>query len=350
MNYAQQLKKLNLKETHYYKQWAALLAQEGIKGSSQVSVDVDGCFGIFEDQRLIATGAYQKNVLKYIAVDANYQDGKLFNDIISALINALTQQGIFHFFVFTKPIYRKSFEFVGFKLLAETAVAVLLEAGDVSLQQFIAQVPRLENQSTRMISAIVMNANPFTLGHRYLVIQAAQKSDFVYIFVVSQDVSLFTTEERFKLVQKGLADLPNVVVVPSSEYMVSYATFPSYFLPESQDVIEYQTALDAQLFKKIATQLNIRQRFLGEEPFSKTTALYNRALQANLPPEVIVEVLPRLETAEQVISATQVRKAIQSGAIETIRTFVPATTYQFIKQNQATLQARIQKGMQVDGN
>ncbi|XEO94654.1 [citrate (pro-3S)-lyase] ligase [Latilactobacillus sakei] len=350
MNYSQQLKQLNLKEPHYYKQWAALLRQEGIEGLPQAPVDVDGCLGIFEDQRLIATGAYQKNVLKYIAVDANYQGGKMFNDIISALINALTQQGIFHFFVFTKPIYRQSFEFVGFKLLAQTSLAVLLEAGDASLQQFIAQVPRIDNQSTATFSAIVMNANPFTLGHRYLVTQAAQKSDFVYVFVVSQDVSLFTTEERFTLVQQGLSDLPNVIVVPSSDYMVSYATFPAYFLPESQDVIEYQTALDAQLFKKIATQLNIQQRFLGEEPFSKTTALYNQALQVNLPPEVTVEVIPRLKIATQTISATQVRKAIQNGTIETIHTFVPETTYQFIKQNQAILQARIQKGMQVDGN
>lgn len=350
MNYSQQLKQLNLKEPHYYKQWAALLTQEGIEGLPQVPVDVDGCLGIFEDQQLIATGAYQKNVLKYIAVDANYQGGKLFNDIISALINTLTQQGVFHFFVFTKPIYRQSFEFVGFKLLAQTSLAVLLEAGDASLQQFIAQVPRLENQSTATISAIVMNANPFTLGHRYLVTQATQKSDFVYVFVVSQDVSLFTTEERFKLVQQGLSDLPNVIVVQSSDYMVSYATFPSYFLPESQDIIEYQTALDAQLFKKIAAQLNIQQRFLGEEPFSKTTALYNQALKATLPPEITVEVIPRLKAATQTISATQVRKAIQNGTIETIHTFVPETTYQFIKQNQAILQARIQKGMQVDGN
>jgi len=66
--------------------------------------------------------------------------------------------------------------------------------------------------------------------------------------------------------------------------------------------------------------------------------------------EITVEVIPRLKVATQTISATQVRKAIQNGTIETIHTFVPETTYQFIKQNQAILQARIQKGMQVDGN
>ncbi len=33
----------------------------------------------------------------------------------------------------------------------------------------------------------------------------------------------------FKLVKAGVADLPNVIVVPGKEYMVSYATFPAYF-------------------------------------------------------------------------------------------------------------------------
>lgn len=352
MDYSQQTRQLNLKETHYYQQWVTLLTQEGIEGLPQTVNDVEACFGIFEGQQLIATGAYQKNVLKYIAVDHHYQDGKLFNAIISTLISALAQKGIFHIFVFTKPKYRQSFEFVGFNLLAETDVAILLETGDVSLQQFIAQVPRprVQKQTQAAISAIVMNANPFTLGHRYLVEQAAKASDFVYVFVVSQDVSLFTTAERFKLVQQGVADLTNVVVVPTSDYMVSYATFPAYFLPESQDVIGYQTALDAQLFKKIAAQLNIQYRFLGEEPFSKTTALYNQALATNLPPEVTVKVIPRRQAADQVISATRVRQAVQAGMIETVQNFVPDTTYQFIKQNQASLQARIQKGMQVDGN
>ena len=66
-------------------------------------------------------------------------------------------------------------------------------------------------------------------GHRYLVETASKENDHVYVFVVSEDVSIFSFSERFKLVKAGVADLPNVIVVPGKEYMVSYATFPAYF-------------------------------------------------------------------------------------------------------------------------
>ena len=133
--------------------------------------------------------------------------------------------------------------------------------------------------------------------------------------------------------------------------MVSYATFPAYFIPNTADIVRYQTTMDATLFKQqIAQPLHITTRFLGAEPFSKTTALYNQALQQILPPEVQVKILPRLTTATKVISATQVRRAIQQNKIETIQDFVPQTTYRFIQKQQSVLQARIAKGMRIDGN
>ena len=57
-----------------------------------------------------------------------------------------------------------------------------------------------------------------------------KKNDLVYVFVVNTDLSLFKTSERFELVKAGTADLKNVIVVDGGDYMVSYATFPAYFL------------------------------------------------------------------------------------------------------------------------
>ncbi|EFA28598.1 ABC transporter, ATP-binding protein, partial [Haemophilus influenzae HK1212] len=37
--------------------------------------------------------------------------------------------------------------------------------------------------------SIVMNANPFTLGHRYLIEQALQQCDHLHLFIVGEDAS-----------------------------------------------------------------------------------------------------------------------------------------------------------------
>ena len=55
------------------------------------------------------------------------------------------------------------------------------------------------------VAAIVMNANPFTLGHQYLVEKAAAENDLVHLFMVSEDASLFPYAVRKKLIQEGTA-------------------------------------------------------------------------------------------------------------------------------------------------
>ena len=39
--------------------------------------------------------------------------------------------------------------------------------------------------------AVVMNCNPLTLGHRYLIEQALKQCDYLMIFVVQEDKSFF---------------------------------------------------------------------------------------------------------------------------------------------------------------
>lgn len=351
MAYEGKVKQINLQDASNRKKWGTLLSEFDITIPDKQTLLQISCFGIFEKQRLIATGSFHNNVLKYIAVDPTCQDGKLFNLIVSTLINELAQRQIFHVFVFTKAIYQNSFEHVGFKTLAKADTAVLLETGDYSVHDFIKTLPTMENQSDKQVSAIVMNANPFTLGHRYLVETAAAQSDLVYVFVVEQDASLFTTKTRFELVRQGLADLSNVIVRLGNEYMVSYMTFPSYFITGSDNVIKYQTAMDAELFKtQIAKPLNIKTRYLGSEPFSKTTSIYNKALSEVLPPEVKVKIIPRKQIDGNVISATQVRRAIKNNAIEQIKDYLPATTYEYIIRHLNDLQKLIKEGFKIDGN
>ena len=63
-----------------------------------------------------------------------------------------------------------------------------------------------------------MNCNPFTLGHRYLIEQASEKVDHLYVFVVEEDKSFFPFSDRIGLVKKGTADLKNITVKPSGKY------------------------------------------------------------------------------------------------------------------------------------
>mgnify|MGYP003361687137 CR=1 FL=1 len=330
---------INLKDPYYFKQWQQLIQSEGL--FIENLDDITETIGIYENDKLIATGSYYENVLKYLAIDPNYQGGNTFNKLVSTLINQLATDNIFHIFVFTKPQYMQSFEYLGFNVIAQNDFSALLETGDYSIDQYIEELPKVEGKK---ISAIVMNANPFTLGHRYLIEQASQNSDFVYVFVVNQDVSLFKMSERMQLIKEGTKDLTNIKVVNGGQYMVSFVTFPSYFIKSRTDVIDYQTALDAQVFKRIAQALHITKRFVGDEPYSQTTEIYNQTMQKVLPPEVELEILDRKEVGQDIISATKVRQAISDNDLATVKKYVPETTYTFIKENIQTLLRRIHDG------
>lgn len=333
--------------------WQALVTKAGLTNVSATEVrPIDQTIGVYEAGDLVATGSLAGNVLKYVAVCPTYHgSGHLFDLVVGELINRAARQGHFHLLVFTKPQYQASFQYVGFQLLVATDLGVLLESGTPTIQDYINQV-RVPVAATARVGAIVMNANPFTRGHRYLVERAINENDLVYVFVVSQDASLFTTTERLQLVQAGLADLPQVQVVLGGDYMVSYATFPAYFIPTADQAIQYQTALDAQLFRnQIAPALQIKTRYLGSEPFSRTTLHYNQVLQATLPPAVNVKIVSReTVTTGQVITATAVRQAIANDDLASVAALLPPTTAKFIEQHLRVLQARIQEGMNIDGN
>lgn len=103
-----------------------------------------------------------------------------------------------------------------------------------------------------------MNANPFTKGHRYLVETASKMVDNLYIIVVKEDKSLFSYQERKSMIEQGTKDIENVVVCKGSDYAISAATFPTYFLKELTDATDTHITLDLDLFSTyIAPALGI---------------------------------------------------------------------------------------------
>ena len=326
------IQRLFLKNNYIKDQWENLLLDSGIqKKQIEDFQHLDQTLGIYHKEKLVGTVSYQNNVIKYIAVSEKYKDGgHTFNVLVSAIIHAMSQQEIFHYIVFTKPRYQKSFNFLGFETIVSTPKIAVLEMGDSSIKQYLERIPKVNGEK---IAAIVMNANPFTEGHYYLVKQSANNNDWVYVFVLEKEQNLFSTKDRLKLVQQGLQKLKNVIVLSGGEYIISPATFPTYFLREDDEIAKEQMVVDATLFKeRIATYLDISARYVGEEPLSPMTRSYNDILETILPPEIKVHVLARKKTEQhQVISASQVRKAYLARQLEKIKYMVPETTYQYLK-------------------
>jgi len=186
------------------------------------------------------------------------------------------------------------------------------------------------------IASLIMNANPFTLGHQYLVEKASSENDVLHLFIVSDDSSLVPFEVRKKLVIEGTKHLKNICYHKTGDYIISSATFPSYFQKDEVAVIESQANLDIEVFTKIAKVLNINKRYVGEEPNSLVTNIYNQTMLKKLPENNIeCIVVPRKKYSNNVISASTVRQIIKNGNLEDLKNLVPETTYNYFLSDEA---------------
>lgn len=183
------------------------------------------------------------------------------------------------------------------------------------------------------IGAIVMNCNPFTKGHRYLIEQASHQVDKLFVFVVEEDKSCFTFQERYELVQQETRDLPNVTVLPSGNFMISSLTFSEYFNKSEIQDRRIDPSNDVEIFcRHIAPFMGINIRFAGEEPLDNVTRQYNETMKRILPDYgIIFREIPRKEIDNEVISASRVRKAIEDKDWRSVERLVPETTLSYLR-------------------
>ncbi len=281
---------------------------------------------VSDDGDILGNGCLCGNVLKYIAIDPSLQGEGAALSLVSALVGEAFQRGITKLFLFTKASNEMLFRSIGFFTLAATRDVCFMENTRTGLSRWLDSVPRYEGT----VGAAVMNCNPFTLGHRYLIETAAEQVGRLYVFVVSEDRSAFPFADRFEMVKLGTEDLTNVTVLPSGEYMISQATFPTYFLKDGADADAVFAALDLTLFgSRIAPALNISKRFVGTEPYCAVTNNYNEVMKQLLP-SFGVEVCEIPRTGG--ISASRVRAALDAGDIASVRELVPASTYEYIAE------------------
>lgn len=324
---------VNINQPKEYHEIEAFLARFGLTFDR----DLEYTVAVRSGEALLGTGSFAGEVLRNIAVEETAQGGGLTALIVSSLMQEQARRGRMHYFLFTKPEKAAFFTSLGFTEIARAEpYAALLETGLGSVESYAAAIARTTAHLPPRRAAVVVNCNPFTRGHQSLIEKAAAENPSVIVFVVSEDKSLFPFEHRLKLVKAGTAHLPNVAVVETGKYMVSAATFPTYFTREA-DKASAQTRLDITLFaKQIAPHLDIRVRYVGHEPYCAITNCYNEAMQELLTANGIeLRIMERVQVDNEIISASKVRDMIRQDDWEGIRKAVPDTTYQYLLSPEA---------------
>lgn len=291
---------------------------------------------------IVGVGSVQGKILKYVAVSPMYRESGAFARIVTHLTEHVMEK-YQQAFVFTRPENITRFVGLGYKHIvsAEPLISVM-EFGYKGIDDYKKYLQSIKvEQVMGSIAAIVMNCNPFTLGHKYLVEKASAANGLVYLFVVEEDRSVIPFKHRWEIIRRGIAHLPNVVMVRGDEYIVSSATFPNYFLKnESPDMVtQKQAELDIRLFcEHIVPILGIQSRYVGTEDYCPTTRLYNKAMRDLLPASNITFIeVPRKKvdaSEKDFISATKVREAIRNGHENELDGLLPATTLDYIQSDQ----------------
>lgn len=314
----------------------ALKSVERFLNEHELDLDknLDYTVVLYNNDEIIATGSFKENILKCIAVSENFKGFGISNKIISSLINEQYRRGYTHIFIYTKPKNGAIFRDFGFYDIESVEDKLLLLENKRNgiknyCDELIDESVKIDKKN---IASVVINANPFTLGHRYLIEKASRENDLVHVFVLWEDKSYFSNKDRYEMVRYGIKDLENVVLHKAKDYIISSATFPSYFIRKKNEVLKIQAVLDSKIFSKyIAKSLNITKRYVGEEPFSESTREYNKAMKHVLKEYglTLIEV-KRKEFENTAISASMVRKLIEGNELDKVKDLVPKTTYNYL--------------------
>jgi [citrate (pro-3S)-lyase] ligase len=292
--------------------------------------------------RLAATASLFGNVIRMVAVSTDNQDAGLSAVAISGLIEAARVEGTSHIFVYTKPDMAGRFASLGFRNIAETRSVSLLEIGEPGVgayRRYLAENRADGLGNDGKYGSVVINCNPFTLGHRYLIEQSLTQCDMLYVIVVEAELSTFAFHDRLAMLAAGIGDLAEnrIRIVGSGEYAVSAVSFPTYFLKDRAvlSVAEQQARVDLDLFLRIfVPALRVSVRFVGSEPLSGVTSVYNDIMFETLPPAGVdvVEVERRRTPSGELISATTVREMLASGNVDGIHDYLPDSSIKYLRE------------------
>ena len=323
---------------------------ERFLGENGLRMEVLDVYCVIENEagRILAGAGIRKDIVKCIAVAQEARSEGLLAPLVSYLISLAASRGIPELKLYTKPENKAIFESLGFHVLASAPKAILMENGR-GLERYCDYL--LSQKGKGRCGVVVMNANPFTLGHLYLLQQAAAQVDTLFVIPVREEGQRFSYSERISMIKKAeenyflcgspknqfssaVANIcsPNnlfssagkIVILEGSEYQISAATFPTYFLKDLSEAAETHIRLDLDLFQRhIAPALKAEVRFVGTEPDDALTNHYNTIMKELLPH--VVEI-PRLKS----ISASAVRAALDRGCFREASALCPESTWPYL--------------------
>lgn len=309
--------------------YLTLLTRSKLQRDSSLTV----IWGIFDNGQLAGAGGVSGNTIRGVCIHPKFSGTNALGLLVGRLRDTVLQTGHDNVFVFTSPQSAESFERTGFyPVQTRCGAAVLLESRPDGLSSYLKKLAGFKHLGNSA-GVIVMNANPFSLGHLHLVTYAAAHCEHLHIFVLSEDRSTFPAAVRHRLVAESVAGrFENVTLHKSGPYIISNSTFPTYFLKNGDASVNVHAEMDLRLFgQHIAPALGITHRFVGEEPYCPTTRAYNDAMKAILPEYGIAVVeIPRLHSGNTAISASEVRRLMAEGKSDELKTLVPESTYRYL--------------------
>lgn len=290
--------------------------------------DINYTVYIEENDEIIGTISAAQNIIKCFAINPKYQGQNLGNNLISHIINYFHDRSIYYYQVYTKPENVDIFLSFNFNLIASSKNVSLLECRNVTIVETLERVKNNLKLTSEDIASIVVNTNPPTNGHLYLITTASQNHQQVLVFLVEEDRSVFKFKDRYHMLINATKHLSNVKILPSTKYIVSSLTFPTYFLKEDVDEVLEQAEIDAIIFKKyFMTIFGIKKRYVGTET-DLVTNKYNQKLKEILGDDLII--IERIKHDGKIISATMIRRLLAEGKIEDVKQYVPQATYEFL--------------------
>jgi len=293
--------------------------------------DVDYTIVALDGDKVVGTGSCAGRILKCFAIDPTYQGMGITNTIITRLLDHQYQVGNKHLFIFTKPKSIKIFTDFGFSIVEKTEDVALLDNKIEELNQLLKNI-----EDQRESGAIVVNANPMTKGHLYLINEARKMTDLLHVFMVEEDGSTFPYDFRYKIVKEELEKFDDVLVHPGNDYIISKNTFPTYFYKDEKTILKAYSELDTKIFGRyFAKTLNIKKRFVGTEDKDLVTKNYNETMERILPDYGIEVVeIPRASLDDEIISASKVRLFLKERKFEEAYKFLPEATIKALKSEE----------------
>lgn len=314
MNTPVEIREIPLDSPYFRKKAAGFLESNGLTMPSSLQ-----CMAalVNDDEKILATAAIENNIIKCVAVSPELQGENAAARVVSHIVNKALTEGADNLFVFTKPEYEGIFSSLGFKAIAHAADAVLLQSNPRALTSFTDKLK--SERQVGINGAIVMHANPPTLGHKYLIDYARKECDHLYVILLEDNPSTFIPlKERAKILSDSLCHPEDVTILSGGDYSISAATFPDYFIKTVSQRTHAYAQIDAEIFARyIAPALGVTKRFLGTEPTDLLTSIYNEELLSVLPSHGIeVTIIERMCGDDSTpVSASSLRTYLGNGNI-----------------------------------